>query len=397
MTPVRLAYLVSHPIQYQAPLLRRIAADPDIALSVFFCSEISLTGYRDPGFGRRVEWDVPLLDGYDHRFLPALGDRRRLGALRPWSYGLARALGAGGFDALWVHGYARLANLAAMASARRRGLKVLLRDEATSISAPRGAVRRAAKTVFFSGLRPLCDAVLAIGSLNRRYFEANGFAPERIFSMPYAVDNLYFRARAEAAAPEREGLRAALGLAPGRPVILYASKLARRKRPDDLLEAYAALAAHGPRPLPYLLFVGDGEMARELRDRASTRGLADVRFLGFRNQSELPALYELCDVFVLPSVFEPWAMVVNEAMNAGRAVIISDQVGAGADLVEHGGNGMVFPAGDRAALTAALAQVLSDPDRCRAMGRQSRERIARWGFDEDVAGLKAALAAVLRR
>ena len=77
---VRLAYLVSHPIQYQAPLLRRIAEEPEIDLTVFFGSDFSVRGYRDEGFGVGVKWDIPLLDGYRHEFLPQVarpGDRER--------------------------------------------------------------------------------------------------------------------------------------------------------------------------------------------------------------------------------------------------------------------------------------------------------------------------------
>src|SRR5262249_53918598 len=133
--PVRLAYLVSHPIQYQAPLLRRIAAEPGIRLKVFFRSPMGLKSYVDPGFGQAIAWDTPLLEGYDHEFLPALGDPMRVTRyLRPLNYGLARRLAD--FDVLWVHGYARVFHWGAMLAAKRRGLKVLLRDESTSISMP---------------------------------------------------------------------------------------------------------------------------------------------------------------------------------------------------------------------------------------------------------------------
>ena len=74
----RLAYLVSHPIQYQAPLLRRISVEANIDLTVFFCSDLSVQTYLDDGFGQAVQWDVPLLEGYRYEFLPAIGNRRRL-------------------------------------------------------------------------------------------------------------------------------------------------------------------------------------------------------------------------------------------------------------------------------------------------------------------------------
>jgi hypothetical protein len=107
MRKIRLAYLVTHPIQYQAPLLRRIAEDRDIDLTVFYGSDISTKGYRDAGFDRVIKWDVPLLNGYRYEFLPAVGRTDRLSFWRPFNYGLAKRLKAGRFDVLWVHGYAR--------------------------------------------------------------------------------------------------------------------------------------------------------------------------------------------------------------------------------------------------------------------------------------------------
>ena len=89
---VRLAYLVSHPIQYQSPLLRRIAAEPEIDLTVFFGSDFSVKGYRDKDFGVDVKWDVPLTEGFTHEFLPALRDNGSEGVFSPISYGIMRRL-----------------------------------------------------------------------------------------------------------------------------------------------------------------------------------------------------------------------------------------------------------------------------------------------------------------
>src|SRR5262249_27029363 len=159
---------------------------------------------------------------------------------------------------------------------------------------------------------------------------SRGITADRIGHMPYCVDNGYFRARAGGA--DKIRLRTELGLNDGRPVILFASKLIARKHGDDLLHAYARLAD----PKPHLLFVGDGEQRAGWTHLAQSHGLSAARFLGFRNQTELPAFYALADIFVLPSVDETWGLVVNEAMNAGCAIVVSDRVGSGADLVKNG-------------------------------------------------------------
>ncbi len=394
---VRLAYLVTHPIQYQAPLLRRIAEEPDIDLTVFFCSDFSVAGFMDRGFGRTIEWDVPLLEGYRHEFLPAFGRKDAVSFWRPLNYGLARRLRQGRFDVLWVHGYARLFHWAAIVAAKRLGMKVLLRDEATRISAQRGPIKRLFKRAFMLWLRSVCDGFLAIGSANRDYYRSYGVADERIFLMPYAVDNEFFAAPdAGDGSASVDDLRQRLRLDPGRPVILFASKLIARKRPHDLLDAYARLSEDGrAEPHPYLLFVGDGPERESLERRVTELDWHSVRILGFCNQRELPAYYRLCDVFVLPSVDEPWGLVVNEVMNAGRPVIVSDRVGCARDLVCHGENGYLFEAGNVGDLRKALGQILYNPVRCRAMGRRSQEIVKAWDFEADVDGLTLAVQRVL--
>ena len=101
--------------------------------------------------------------------------------------------------------------------------------------------------------------------------------------------------------------------------------------------------------------------------------------------------YDLCDVFVLPSVQEPWGLVINEVMNAARAVIVSDQVGCGPDLVRHGENGFIFKAGDVDDLKLALHETLANKDRCISMGQTSARIISDWSFEEDIVGLSNAL------
>jgi glycosyltransferase involved in cell wall biosynthesis len=392
----RVAYLVSHPIQYQAPLLRLISAQPDIDLTVFFQSDMSLRPYADRGFGQAVKWDVPLVDGYRHEFLPGIWRHGAVTAQRPINWGLASRLNRSRFDALWVHGYARWVNWTAMCAARARGLAVLVRDEATLFSTERSPLRQQAKRVFFRALSQVADAFLSIGSANRDYYLANGIPLGRIFSMPYCVDNEFFAERAREARASREQLRRELQLGPGNSIILYASKFEPRKRARDLLLAYAGLVSRSDAAAQArLLFLGDGELRPSLEVEARRKGLHGVRFLGFRNQSELPAFYDLCDVFVLPSVSEPWGLVVNEVMATGKPVVVSDRVGCARDLVHDGRNGFVFPAGDIDALTEALARVLEDRNRAAGMGIASREIMAKWSFTEDIEGLRLALRSIL--
>ena len=388
----KIAVLSTHPIQYQAPLFRRLAADPKIDLQVFFFSDHSVRGSTDTGFGIAVKWDVPLLEGYRYEFLPCLGARDALTFWRPFSYGLAKRLREGAYDALWVHGYGHRGLLAAIAAARMSGVRLLLRGDSQLGDDPRDPTRLWLKRALIPRLFQQFDGFLAIGTLNREYYLHYGVAPERIFMMPYAVDNAFFRERAECAGRVREEFRASLGLVPGRPVVLYVSKLQAHKRPMDLLEAQARLMQNdGDQPRPYLLFIGDGEQRAALERRAAELPADSVRFLGFRNQTELPALFDLADLFVLPSEREPWGLVLNEAMNASCPLVVSDRVGAAPDLVVNDVNGFVFPVGDIDALADLISQVIVNRERAEQMGRSSLERVAQFDFESNVDGLLAAL------
>jgi len=253
---VRLAYLVTHPIQYQAPLLRRIAKEPDIDLTVFFGSDFSVRGYKDEGFGGvGVKWDVPLLDGYHHEFLPVVRDNATVSATTPINRGIFRRLrgtaATPAFDALWVHGYASVNSLHGILAARALGIPVLVRAESWLGDRERSGRKLAVKDLYFRALRKLVDGILPIGTLNAEYWRHYMGEDFPLFLMPYAVDNDYFQQRSREAAARRQELQTELNLDSTRPVILFASKLQERKRCADLIEAYRRRSpAPGVEPHP---------------------------------------------------------------------------------------------------------------------------------------------------
>lgn len=401
--PVRLAYLVSHPIQYQAPLLRRIAGEPDIDLLVLFGSDFSARGYQDKGFGVEVAWDTPLLEGYNSLVLPALYDPGTVSAYTPLSRGILRALrtadGAPAFDALWIHGYASANALSGMLAAKLLGIPTLLRAESWLSDRSRSRFRLLLKRVFLRLLRPLVAAVLPIGTQNAAYWSAYFGPSVPQFPVPYAVDNHFFAEKSAAALPGLASLSNELHLPSGRPVVLFAAKLQERKNAAHLLLALRQVLdraqTYAP---PCLIIVGDGEERERLETQTRELGLTDdVRFTGFRNQTELPGFFALASVFVLPSRHEPWGLITNEAMACGKPVVLASDVGAAADLVTQGVEGCVYPTGDIGKLTAALEFVLATPETARAMGAAAAQRIADWDFEADVRGLRRALAAVTHR
>lgn len=384
----RLAALTSHPIQYQAPLFRALTETGEVDLDVLFCSSGSAGVHLDEGFGREFAWDTPLLDGYRHSFLknlsPSPAPGRFLGCINPR---VGRALATGRYDAVWVHGWGLASSWLGFNAANRHHIPVLLRGEANGLKEP-GGLKGCAKRFLLTRLFRQVSAFLAVGTNNAEFYAAYGAPKEKIFLAPYAVDNDFFLGRSRSLARERILLREREGISRDLPVILFCGKFSDVKRPLDLLDAFQHL---GDEPKASLVFVGDGRLRVQMQQYVVEHGLRRVHFLGFRNQSELPACYALADVFVLPSAFEPWGLVVNEAMCSGLPVIASDKVGAAPDLIHDGVNGFVFPAGNVELLADRLRRALLDEDMRQRMGAQSRGIIEHWGINETVHGIMQAL------
>jgi glycosyltransferase involved in cell wall biosynthesis len=388
---IRLAVLASHPIQYQAPLFRRLATVPGVDLHVFFCCRWGAESYLDPEFQTSFSWDVPLLDGYRFDFLPNWGFGS--GPTGFWSLVNPRVVSViarGSFDALWIHGWSIASNWLAWAAASARHIPVLLRGESTGFevaSGVKGIVKRFALRVLFNRIA----GFLTIGTNNRNFYKSYGVSEQRLFCTPYSVDNAFFLNAAQRLVGQKRSLRTKDGIDPNLPVILFCGKLVEKKRPLDLLEAYRLL---GSSPRASLVLAGEGPLRPTMERFAAENRLANVHFLGFRNQSEVCACYAMADVLVLPSSLETWGLVLNEAMCFGLPVIASDRVGAAADLVKQGANGFVHPVGQPRALAECISQVLVDDRTRAAMGRRSFELIQGWSFAEDTEGILNALRKV---
>ncbi len=372
----QLCYLVSHPIQYQAPLLRQISKSSDIDLTVLFENDETMGPYLDKGFKRAVEWDIPITEGYKYSIVKGASE-------------LASQLYR--YDVLWIHGWDSSLRRKALSIASSAGIPVLMRGENTLTAMPDGLMLRGIiKRYYLKRLFKNCSGFLCIGSDNRDYYKSHGIEDARLFSMLYSVDNTFFDVQSRAAALRRDAFRQELGLEPKRPVILFAGKLMSRKRPLELLQAWRRFNQSSSQS-SYLIFVGDGE-ERAALDKA-TYGEKGVRILGFKNQKELPAFYDLADVFVLASEREPWGLAINEAMACGTAVIASEECGCSNDLIDDS-CGKVVSVDDPNALVAALNYILSDPSRAMKMGETARNKISHWNFDQNIEGLRAAIRKV---
>ena len=232
-----------------------------------------------------------------------------------------------------------------------------------------------------------CSGVMPCGTLGTEYFKKYGADPDRIFPSPYEPDYALIRALPQS---EIDAVRGKYGLNEGRRRIVFCARMVPVKRPDLLIDAFIAIAKQ--RPDWDLVMIGDGPLRASMTERVPPALRSRVIWTGFiDSQTTVGAFYRACDVLVLPSDYEPWALVINEAIAAGLAVISSDVVGAAADLVVEGVNGTIFPAGDGNALQRALLDVTAS-ERIEALKAGSAQVLSEWRNRADpVDGLRRAL------
>jgi len=385
----RLAIVITHPIQYYAPVFRALAASGKLAVRVFFTWSQAADGpLHDAGFGTAVAWDVPLLDGYEYQFVPNVARRPGLdhffGLNTPT---LKSEVADWGADAVLVYTWNSLSHVQALRQLKGRR-PVFFRGDSTLLD-PRSwwrtALRRFALTWVYSHV----DVALAVGTHNRAYFAWCGLPPGRIVLAPHSVDTVRFASDAARHEERAKEWRRRLEIPAEQLVILFAGKLQSKKHPHLLLEAFAKLPYDA-----HLVFVGNGELEDGLKKRA--RGIDRVHFLPFQNQTAMPAVYRLGDVFVLPSQGpeETWGLALNEAMACGRPVIASTRVGGACDLIRAGDTGWTFASGDGDALRRVLSGALElGREGLRAMGRAAQAHGEQFSTQESARRIAGAVLA----
>jgi glycosyltransferase involved in cell wall biosynthesis len=382
----RLAIISTHPIQYNAPLFRLLAGRKKIGLKVFYTWSQSQDGnIFDPGFGIEKKWDIPLLEGYDHCFVPNV-------AARPGSHhfngirnpSLTETVSAYEPDAILVYGWSFHSHLKAIRHFKGK-VPVYFRGDSTLIDeSPGWSIKKILRRNFLKWVYRHIDYAFYAGAHNKAYFLKHGVSPGRLIFLPHAIDNNRFSGGSERA----QQFRQLSGVPEEAICVLFAGKLEQKKDPSILLESFPDQDTVNA----FLVFVGNGVMEDALKKKAAAK--SSVRFLGFRNQADMPAVYAMADLFVLPSIgpSETWGLAVNEAMAASKAILVSDKCGCAPDLVTPGINGNIFSAGDKTDLKNKLAELLSDKHRLGKMGEKSYSIIRDWSFEKCASIIENELA-----
>lgn len=348
----KLAIITTHPIQYNAPLFEMLSKSDKITIKVFYTwGDTVLEEKYDPGFRKVINWDIPLLNGYDYHFCKNvstdIGSHHFNGIINP---DLIDDINAFLPDAILVYGWAFQSHFKIMRHFKNK-VPIFFRGDSTLLD----------KTSFIASLKRklvlkfvyrFVDYALYVGTNNYNYFKKFGLKDNQLIFAPHVVDNQRFSYKNEENPNENLDFKKQLNIDSSHIVFLFAGKLEPKKNPQLLLKAFAELELGEQY---HLVMIGNGILESSLKHEF--KDIQTVHFADFQNQASMPAVYEMADVFVLPSAGpgETWGLAINEAMANGTAIIASDKCGAAIDLVHPNENGFVFASNDIEKLKSYLS------------------------------------------
>ncbi len=379
----KLAVVTTHPIQYNAPVFRLLSKRKRIEVKVFYTWGQSQEPVFDARFGVKRSWDIPLLNGYEYEFVKNTSSwpdsNRFLGVINP---GLISQLKKEKFDVILVYRWSLLSHLRILRSFGGNP-KLFFRGDSHLLKIEKG-LKGLIKKCLLQWVYQKVDKALYVGAHNKVYYEQFGLTAEQLVYAPHAIDNGRFSTDADMGEEKANAEREALSIPQSAIVFLYAGKFYEAKQLEMLIDAFQQLKGNNYR----LLLVGSGEQEKQLHELAANDDR--ILFQPFRNQSEMPWVYRMGDVFVLPSKSETWGLGVNEAMACGRPAIVSDACGCAQELIVQGETGFVFNCNNLAELVQQM-QYFNTKEKAREMGVQSFMYIKKFSLERIAMAIEEAV------
>lgn len=368
---MKINYVLSHPIQYQSPLIRYLVKK-GIKLNVFYRSNISLKSFKDKEFNKKIKWDINLLKGYKKKFLNYIGPNK-VSSTYPLT--IEYKIIFKDCDYIWLHGIKNWYNLFIIILNIFYKKKIIIRDEVHFKSKYRSNFNILFNKIFYFLINQFIYKYLAIGKLNKDYYIKNGINKKKIILIPYVVDNNFFYKKSNKTNKKI--------------FFLSASKLIKKKGIDILLKAiFICNQKKKFKENTFFKIIGDGPEKNKLLTLKKQFRLNNVLFCNFKNQKDLRNEYNNSDVFILPSYYEPWGLTVNEAMASKNLIITSDSVGSVADLVRKNYNGYIFKSQNFLSLSKILYKVFNNKKKIHIMKNNSFKIISKWNFELCYHGFK---------
>lgn len=382
----RLAILAQHVVQYHSPIYREIARSAKLEPTVLFMDKMGMKPFFDRTLNAVLEWDIPLLGGFRYLFLANWSPCKTRALVSRINPEILWRLRRGRYDGVLIQGYDTVSSMLALLVARLAGLDIIFRGEVVLRPEQSSFRKEYFKSRIVRTFIRYSDAVLYTCSGNRKFFQHYGCPETKLYPFPCAVDNAFFRARRAELQKSGNNLRDELRIDEKTIVALMVGRMDTNKRQEDLVQAAARLQAKGR----YIatVFVGDGPERERLEDLVKRNNVKKVYFVGFKNQSQISAYYDMADIFCICSIVDKSPKVINEALNFKLPIISSDRPGTLGDSILEGENALVYKCGDVDALAARLDRLVTNPDLRRKFGKRSFELSDELSLEVDVEGLE---------
>lgn len=372
---MNLAIIITHPIQYYAPVFQLLAKLCNLKVFYTWGKDVLKDKY-DPGFGKIITWDIPLLEGYEYEFVKNIaknpGSHAKDGINNP---DLIKRIENWKADAVLVFGWNFISHLQAMKYFKGK-IPVLFRGDSTLLDET-SFLKKMVRKFYLSYVYRYIDYALYVGTANKKYYTYCGLKNEQLIFAPHAIDNNRFSSINENHQQFITQTKKEFQIKETDITFIFCGKFESKKNPLLLLRAFNNMAQQNV----HLIFVGNGVLENEMKQEAIHN--KQIHFLPFQNQSFMPAIYRLGDVYCLPSQGpgETWGLAINEAMASCKAVVASDKVGCAVDLVQEGVNGYIFKSNNQQDLLEKLILMSSSKEQLAIMGKKSFDLIQAWSFE----------------
>lgn len=357
----------THPIQYRSPVFKEIAKQIH-DFKVYYFNE-NFNGnhwwFHEVGKIPEQKWELSLRSGFENQVLNTAGKPA-------WKnyYALKKLIQSEHPAAILLYGYYLPEHWEILHIANALKVPVLFIGE--TFTDGRSALRRFLKGPLVQYFFNHVSHFVAIGDKTHAFYRHWEVPKEKITLAKYCVDTTFFNVPQEVSQTLRKELRASLKIPETAFVNLFVGRLFDRKRPQDVLQVHQWYRND---PDFYTVVVGNGPMEAELKQQASQLGLERIFFVGFKNQSETRAFYHTSDLLYVPSEYETWGLVINEAFASGLPALVTSTCGASGDLVLHGDTGFSYPVGNVPRAISFIDKLFKQPNQRQTMGKNAQKKV----------------------
>lgn len=347
----RVAIFTTHLIQYQIPLFKKLAKIID--LHVFFGSKQGLSSYHDKDFNKQIKWNIPLIKGYKYSILKN-SNKISLDSFFFNSSGIKEAIKKN-FDKVIILGWNNIFYLKTFFWCLYYSSEIIIRSE-NNLYKKQPLFKKILKEIILRIFFKFINSFISIGSLNEEFYKYYGVKKNKIFRAPYSIDDNFFKKNI---VRNKQKWKKNNNISNQAKIFLFVGKLIKRKRVLDLIKVAQSKKLNNN---SYFLIIGDGPLKKKLLQKINNLKLNNISILGFKSQNQLRFYYSLADVLILPSEYETWGLVINEAMSSGVPCIVSDSCGAAKDMIIKYKTGFQYKNGNINQLIKLINLIINNKD-----------------------------------